>query len=203
LAKLPNDILVFNDDILEKYLILTNSHDGLSACRVYFSTVRVVCQNTLNASLRSMTNQVVIRHKGDIMAKVKEARKVLGLALDFYNDFEIDVKAMAQVQMNTVGAREYFDKVLQIDDEKEASTKAKNDRDIIHGLFENGAGNNRPGNRRTLWTALNAVTEFADHKKTVKNLKENPSNRLQSVWFGSSARLKERALNEAMVLLKK
>ena len=48
-AKLPNDILV-NGEPCEKYIILTNSHNGSSSIIAGFTTIRVVCNNTLQAS---------------------------------------------------------------------------------------------------------------------------------------------------------
>jgi len=57
-AKLPDYIRVGNgDDITEKYIFLTTSHDGSGAITAAFTPIRIVCQNTLNASLNSMTNK--------------------------------------------------------------------------------------------------------------------------------------------------
>src|SRR5262245_54850777 len=48
LAKLSRDPLVIaQGDEVEKYLLLSHSHDGSLAVRVGFSPIRVVCANTL------------------------------------------------------------------------------------------------------------------------------------------------------------
>ena len=71
-AKLPDYIRVGNgDDITEKYIFLTTSHDGSGSITAAFTPVRIVCQNTLNASLRNMTNVVRIKHTSGAKQRIE------------------------------------------------------------------------------------------------------------------------------------
>lgn len=53
LAKLPENITIGDKDVVELYMLFTNSHDGTFAISFRLTTVRVVCQNTLALAMRS------------------------------------------------------------------------------------------------------------------------------------------------------
>lgn len=200
LAKLNGNIKINKDDIVEKYLCLTNSHDGKSSLRMYFTPVRVVCQNTLNMSMADAKNGISIRHTGNIQHKVDEARRVLGISIDYYKQFEQTILQMENRQLQEEELNKYFDSVLNIDNKEETSTRKENQKDELLSLFDNGQGQ-KTGNKHSLWKAYNSVTEYADHYRTVKNIEKDNSNKLSSIWFGSGAKLKERAYQEAVILL--
>lgn len=80
-AKFPDYIRVGKgDDVTEKYIFLTTSHDGSGSITAAFTPIRIVCQNTLNASLRNMSNVVRIRHTSGAKQRLDDAHKVMGLA---------------------------------------------------------------------------------------------------------------------------
>ena len=68
LAKLPGSIRIrFSEDVSQKYLLLSNSHDGSSCLRIFFTTIRVVCANTLAmADREGFREGIAIRHQGDL-----------------------------------------------------------------------------------------------------------------------------------------
>lgn len=203
LAKLPDDIRVKNsDDVTEKYLLLSNSHDGTSSLRVHFTPIRVVCANTLAIAASNGRGQgVSIIHKGDLAAKVRQAQEVLGLANRFYDDAEAQINRLASHYPSLRQLEEYFRQVYPDSPDGE-STRTKNVRQEMLRLFEQGIGHDLPAIRHTTWTALNAVTEYVDHYRSTrgKSMTERASNRLESAWFGSGARLKERAWELALTL---
>ena len=77
-AKLPNDILV-NGDPVENYLVFTNSHDGSTGVKILFTPIRVVCQNTLNAAIKTSTNFVSFRHTSSVHDNINIAKEILGI----------------------------------------------------------------------------------------------------------------------------
>src|SRR6187549_740059 len=79
-AKLPDYIKVGSDDLIEKYLFLTTSHDGFGSIMAAFTPVRIVCNNTLNAALRNHSNSIKIRHTANAKDRLEEAHKVMGIS---------------------------------------------------------------------------------------------------------------------------
>ena len=85
-AKLPGYIRVGKDDLIEKYLFLTTSHDGYGSITAAFTPIRVVCNNTLNAALNNLSNSVKIRHTQSAKERLLQAHKVMGLTNTLSND---------------------------------------------------------------------------------------------------------------------
>lgn len=80
-AKLPGYIRVGSgDDVTEKYIFLSTSHDGSGSITAAFTPIRIVCQNTLNAAMRSASNVVRIRHTANAKQRLEDAHRVMGLA---------------------------------------------------------------------------------------------------------------------------
>src|SRR5439155_25560888 len=76
LAKLPSDIRVIGDDIANKFLLLSNSHDGSSAVQIKFTPIRVVCQNTLTMAL-NQGRTLRVPHVKSLRDRMKQAVDML------------------------------------------------------------------------------------------------------------------------------
>lgn len=201
LAKLPGHIRVKNtEDVTEKFLLLSNSHNGSSALRVFFTPIRVVCSNTLSIAQRQGRGQgISIHHKGDLAAKVRQAQEVLGLANRFYDDVQVKVDVLAGHYPTPAQLKSYFEG-LYPDSPDGKNKRAENIRSELFRLFEEGKGQDIPGVRHSAWAALYAVTEWVDHHRSTRarSPHDRASRRLQSQWFGSGAQLKANAWDLAL-----
>lgn len=201
LAKLPGQIRVrYSDDVSEKYLLLSNSHDGSSALRVHYTSIRVVCANTLSRADREGRGEgISIRHQGNLVAKVREARDVLGLARRYFDDLEGQMDRMARHYPTYTQVSDYLKK-LYPDPEEGNPARSQNVREELFRLFESGTGQDIPEIKGTTWAVLNAVTEYVDHLRPTRARSEadRAANRLESAWFGSGSLLKQKALATAL-----
>jgi phage/plasmid-like protein (TIGR03299 family) len=198
LAKLPGEIRVVGDDITEKYVLLSNAHDGTQAVRVGFTPIRVVCQNTLNFALRGMEG-ISIRHYPDVSEQVKHAHKLLGIISKTYDTAGDLMQRMAHQPLLSETRDMFFSRVMPIDEGDDDITRARiGDRhERWRDLFETGDGNAMPGVRGTLWAGYNAVTQWVDRESYTARNKEP----LNSIWFGQGERLKRHAFNVATEMI--
>ena len=62
--------------------------------------------------------------------------------------------------------------------------------------------NTLPGVKHTAWAAFNAVSEWADHQRKFRGRddRDRAEGRLNSVWFGSSHQIKQKAYATALEL---
>ena len=78
-AKLPNSIYVNGQDPVDNYLVFTTSHDGSSGVKILLTPIRVICENTLNAAIRSAQNYISFRHTASVHKNIDTAHEILGI----------------------------------------------------------------------------------------------------------------------------
>ena len=188
LAKLPGDLKLSDTDVLERYILLANSHDGSLAVTMKPTTVRVVCNNTLSVALGGETNKLFRAvHTSSVMQRVNQARETLGLQEAYFANVMRGIERLADERMTQAAANEFLGELFGQEENREAiSTRMQNQIDTVGNLFVKGTGNH--GVNR--WDMLNAVTEFVDHKRT-----KDDDKRLDAAWFGGGKDLKQKAWN--------
>lgn len=202
LAKLPGYIRVVGDDITEKFLLLTNSHDGSGSVKVLFTPIRVVCQNTLNIALRSDGKISKVRHSAAMGGRIQNVRDELGIIGAKFSLFEEAARKLATVQVTQEAFKAYVDKAGLVDMDAK-TTRAQNIMDEVSALFEGRQKGGRwDGVRGTAWGAFNAVSEYVDfHRSTRSGGMSGDMSRATSLLFGSGATIKQKAWDEALNLI--
>ena len=199
LAKLPGSIQVTKDDIIDKYFLLTSSHDGSSSIQLRFTPIRVVCQNTLQMALLGEGSSIMkIKHTKNQGDKIKEAIKILGLVEQVSKEFEETAKEMYEFKMSDTDIDNYLADILNIGKECKEKVKLYDDKSFtrFRNLVENGVGTDIKDVKGSLWGVYNAVTEGVDHND--RKVKDN----LKYIWFGAGSNIKNNAWNSAKKLLK-
>jgi len=187
LVRLHGDFRV-KGDLVRKYALLANSHDGQSRVQYGFTPRRVCCENTLRLALSDREAFGGTRHRLNVAAAVAGASAVLSQANEAFNDAEAVFNAMAGIRLNRDKLESYFRKAYNRPASGRSDWRAL---DKLTRLFEAGRGNDQPSIRGTLWAAYNAVTEFEDYKPY--HATEVADRRLSEVWWGIGARNKFRA----------
>ena len=199
LAKIGGTDEIVAGDAVERYILLSNAHDGTSSLRVGFTPVRVVCNNTLSMAMRNGASQLLrLRHCGDL----DDALDKVGEAMDVANSrFEATAEQYRQLAKK-VCSKEQLKRLVKIvfsappaNEEQEAPKEEKESWILkqIEPLFEGGAGTEIAGVRGTLWGAYNAITEYLAYERG-----NNDERRLANLWFGQAASMSQRALSEAI-----
>jgi phage/plasmid-like protein (TIGR03299 family) len=194
LAKLPKTVQLLNrpKDVMELYLLLTNSHDGSSTLRAKFTPVRVVCQNTLSAASCGGF-EVSIRHTESYEAKLAQAHKVMGMVTKNIPVFEHNVNKLESRKLKLDEMDIFLNNLFAKEEVTEDSTRTKNIKEEIKTLYASGKGNQG----ESAWDAVNAVTEYVDHHRSVKN----DGNLWVASNFGSGVAMREKAFDLAMQLV--
>ena len=186
------------EDKLAAYVLLATSCDKTLATTAAFTSIRVVCQNTLFFAMEDVKTkrrpQVKVPHNlrfdGDRMMQE------LGLIDKAWVEFIAKVRKMAAYQMNLHAASTFFDDLFPQKNRKAPSRKARLEHEAITALFGSAPGQELGSSKKTLWGAVNAVTYYADHVRAGA-----AGDRLDSAWFGAGYGLKERAWTKASELV--
>jgi phage/plasmid-like protein (TIGR03299 family) len=172
-AKLPEDMLVRGEKV-EKYIMLTNSHDGSSTIIAGFTPIRVVCNNTLTAALKNIDNKVSISHTASAESRLREASRVMGIASRYMDEVNMAFEDMTTRRLSDLELKHYIETVMKSatkedESDKEASTRMKNLVDQVYSFTITHPTQTTEAAYRTLWGAYNGISGFYNFIKDYKS----------------------------------
>ena len=195
MAKLPEVMEIVPGDACFKYLLLSNTHTGEGSVIVKFTSVRVVCQNTLMLSMKDGQKAYRVRHSGMMQFRLSELKDFMEITQKVFSEAEKQFKWLAEIQMKEDRLDHYLEAVFPRSDAQKKSGGSPARWDHVKKTFESQPDLQMDGVRGTLWGAYNAITRFEDYKLPAQE--EQGEQRLDRTWFGSSADTKLKALEKA------
>ncbi|EXE59578.1 MULTISPECIES: DUF932 domain-containing protein [Acinetobacter calcoaceticus/baumannii complex] len=223
LARTGQSAALKGKDVSNGYILLATACDGTLATTAQFTSIRVVCNNTLAIALRgqnSSTGVVKVPHSTKFDAE--KIKQQLGISVRAWDEHMYEMKQLSQRKVTQQEAAAYFDAVfnntnLSIAEQDESiiqfyrnvartqpihSSKADNKTEpngramskVMTMFNGHGRGAELASAKDTAYGLLCSITEFVDHERRAIST----DHRMDSAWFGAGANLKQRGLEQAI-----
>ncbi|MES2458185.1 MAG: DUF932 domain-containing protein [Bacteroidota bacterium] len=200
-AKLPDYIRVGRNDLIEKYLFLTTSHDGYGSITAAFTPTRIVCNNTLNAAMRNKTNCIRLKHTANVQDRLKVAHRLLGLSNQLAGELEevfnhwsririsdSEVKKLIQIAM---APNRETTEALQNGNLDNLSSLYKNTIDNVFEYAMTSPSQQEETTKGTLFGAYNAITGYYQNFKTYRDTE----SKFKSIMYGTGLQKGQKAFD--------
>lgn len=202
---------VVKNDEVHQYFVGTTSHDGTIAFQALFSPIRVVCMNTLSATLRyadrsgaaSKRQRMSIRHTTNANALIDKLPEIISFKRQQFTATIEELQAMAAKPCTSDQFKQYCEQVFAdqlsgtINNKRgdKASARLKTLEDLpqwdslANKFAGEGIGFDIKGVQGTMWGAYNTVTEFFTHEagRGGQDNMETARRRLESLYWGNAA----------------
>lgn len=206
LANCGDGVEVGKGDLVKPYLLAATSCDGSMASEFMFTTVSVVCNNTLHMALqegKDSQHRVKVYHFNEL--DVNAVKTKLGIATTTWARFIENAKQLAKIHLSPTEATQILRKVYDKPVEKEVDGEVLTDEQFLienkvaQNIFDlydgEGIGMGLRSRKGTAWGLVNATTEYYDHAARTRS----DDNRLDSTWFGAGAQRKQDIINAILV----
>lgn len=220
LARTGQSTALKGKDVSNGYILLATACDGTLATTAQFTSIRVVCNNTLAIALKGATsNTGVVKVPHSTKFDAEKVKQQLGISVHAWDEHMYEMKQLTQRKVSQQEAKAYFDAVFnnstmsvsdpeeniiqfyrnvaqQVQEKKlEPNGRAMNKAlDMFNGQ---GRGADLSSAKDTAYGLLCSITEFVDHERRAMST----DHRLDSAWFGVGASVKQRGLERALQMI--
>lgn len=190
-CKFPEDIIINAkmDDRIERYLVITTSHDGTGAVKCVICNTRVVCQNTLRFALRHNSGSISFRHSKNVLNKLDLTNeenatfvyKTLGLEKEYNTYFKAELERLHSLKVTKAQVEEIVANVALSDDvlkiynkvgkninHEDIPTRSQNLYNGMMTAIHQGVGQDVIESGNGLWL-INGITSFYQNNANYKN----------------------------------
>lgn len=210
LAKTNREARLGRRDVIRPYLLLATSYDAGLATTAALTTVRVVCNNTLQIAYLGAEQERAAANYAD--GGYKQSVKVphisifdpdavkldLGLMDKSFAEFMQTIDALSNVRVTREQAVQFFMDLLH--DKKRGDDYSDVPKRVMKTMlntYDHGVGQDTETARGTAWGLVTAVTRYLDHERPERPGRRDPGAKLDYAWFGQGSLMKQRAMREA------
>jgi len=220
LARTGQSTALKSKDVSNGYILLATACDGTLATTAQFTSIRVVCNNTLAIALRGQSSSAgVVKVPHSTKFDAEKVKQQLGISVRAWDEHMYEMKQLTQRKVSQQEAKAYFDAVFnnstmlisdpeeniiqfyrnvaqQVQEKKpEPNGRAMNKAlEMFNGQ---GRGADLSSAKDTAYGLLCSITEFVDHERRAMST----DHRLDSAWFGAGVGVKQRGLEQALALI--
>ena len=196
LAKTGQSVRLKGSDDVNGYLLLATACDGSLATTAQFTSIRVVCNNTLAVALSNGQGAVKVPHSTNFDAKA--VKQQLGISVSAWDIFSYQMKLLSERPVKSRESIAFIEKLFATDSASNNGIANERAMKKVLALYEgHGKGAELASAKGTAFGLLNAITDYVDHERRARS----NDHRLESAWFGQGAILKQRALNQTLLML--
>lgn len=196
LARHDEEANLGKGDIVRPYLLLSTGLDGMTATTASFTTVRVVCHNTLQLALRSGEDKVRVTHRSTF--NESEVKAQLGAIDSTFGEWIENAVRLTKIKMTPDDTRQMYGHIFspkyKYDEMSPVEQTKVLDSTLVQMAMHSATyfpGQELLTAKGTAWGALNGITAFLDHHRPTRTA----DARLDSSWFGPGYGLKQRAMD--------
>ena len=220
LARTGQSTALKSKDVSNGYILLATACDGTLATTAQFTSIRVVCNNTLAIALRGQSSSAgVVKVPHSTKFDAEKVKQQLGISVRAWDEHMYEMKQLTQRKVSQQEAKAYFDAVfnnstMSISDpeeniiqfyrnvaqqtqEKKPEPNGRAMNKALEMFNGQGRGADLSSAKDTAYGLLCSITEFVDHERRAMST----DHRLDSAWFGAGAGVKQRGLEQALALI--
>lgn len=195
LARTGQSSTLKGNDVTNAYVLLATACDGTLATTAQFTSIRVVCNNTLAVALAGSSGAVKVKHSTSFDPLL--VKRQLGISVATWDSFMYGMKTLSERSVTSSEAAAYIRRVFSGPQAALANANERGMNKVLALFNGHGKGAELESSKGTAFGLLNSITEFVDHERRARS----PDYRLESAWFGQGAALKEKALGIALQLV--
>ncbi|TPT53252.1 DUF932 domain-containing protein [Acinetobacter baumannii] len=221
LARTGQSAALKGKDVSNGYILLATACDGTLATTAQFTSIRVVCNNTLAIALRGQNSSAgVVKVPHSTKFDAEKVKQQLGISVRAWDEHMYEMKQLSQRKVTQSEAAAYFDAVFnnttmsiveqddniiqfyrdvatQANSKEKPEPNSKSMSKAMEMFNGQGRGASLSSAKDTAYGLLCSMTEFIDHERRAMSI----DHRLDSAWFGAGAMMKQRGLEQALRLV--